>query len=125
MPRTMDSLNGLEWCVAWKRYVCIMLPWLEFMDMSPAFLPVFAIVVIMVLPKVDPGPVFFWTYVLGLAILCMRLPLPGLVINIEAINVLFSVFLLASVSAMFCCEPLFSFFTVPEAEVSFVIRGCS
>lgn len=96
-----------------------MLPWLEFMLMSPAFLPVFAMVVIIVLPKVDPG--CFKVCVFGFAILCMRLPLPGFVIYIEAITVLFSVFLLASVSAMFYCEPLFSFFTVPEAEVSFVI----
>lgn len=92
--------------------------------MSPAFLPVFAIVVINVLPNAVE-PCFFSVYVFGLAILCMRLPFPGFVINIEAISVLFSVFLLASVSAMFCCEPLLSFLTVPEAEVSFVILGCS
>lgn len=67
-----------------------MLPWLEFILTSPAFLPVFAIVVMSVLPKFDPGPTFFSVYVFGFAIRYIKLPLPGFVINMLANNVLLS-----------------------------------
>jgi len=75
-----------------------------------------------VLPKVPPPPIFFASCMFGLAMRCIRLPFPGLVMNIEAIRVFVGSFLpVASVSAIYYVEAFWSFLTVPEAEVSFVI----
>jgi hypothetical protein len=53
----------------------------------------------------------------------MRLPLPGFVMNILANSVLLSIFFELASSVWIYCDVFYPSLTVPEADVSFVMRA--